>query len=242
MDKISHMVLFVSIMLLAGCGTAGKNINSSLPDNERAALVFTGSLEGVNPSLNPEFKAAYEMALALHYQREEYLQDSELSIEQAESVWEASPFTSGTRFFWWNKDGFKPTRSLGIRVSEGQWEPVLDFGFRWNDDVERIHRFGPLIALAESVPGDMLEVYDLSSAPGNRWLTKWLDRMPAHAPGNTIPDEAELISLANLDLDNDPEMLVRYGWNECGGHELFVLYDWDKDHYRSISKYDVVYY
>jgi len=245
MNKVMYLMLLVALTPMTSSAQPGRNIDSSQLEIERSALIFRGALEGFELKVDTEFQNAYSKAVAIHWDRSclPYAPyNSELTIDETELVWDASPFTNGTRFYWWNKNGFEATRSYGIRVTEGQWGPVLDYGFRGDSPEELIHRFGPLVAIPENIPEDTLTVYNLEEVSQNCRLAKWLDRVPEYTAGRTAPDETELVSLANLDLDDEPEMLVRYGYNHGGGLELFILYDWQDGHYVAISSYDVVYY
>lgn len=245
MNKVMCLLLLVALIPMTSSAQVGRDIDSGQSKIEHSTLIFRGALEGFELRVDSKFQNAYSKAVAIHWNRmllpyEPY--NSEFTIDEAKLVWDASPFTNGTRFYWWNMGGFEAARSYGIRITEGQWNPVLDFGFRNDTPEELIHRFGPLVAIPENIPEEALVVYDLEEISQNHRLTKWIDRVPEYTDGRTAPDETELISLANLDLDNAPEILVRYHWDEDGGYELFVLYDWDGRRYLIISEYEIIYY
>ena len=235
MQRQIYLILIVGF-LISGLACCRSNKQTKKPVVEKPIL-FAGYIDDVDTG--EEYEDAWE--LVDYYCQDKYSVEygpTELTVTDSDQLWQELPFTNQTTFFYWGETKIEPLEFQHFDLFDSPLGGnTVDFVFTPEDHQDLDSGVMVYLVYPSGQPAVVPEALDLDqfleSRPGINQVVGSLiyDNEPR-------PSSQELYRVANVDSDEEPELLVRYLWRDSKwiSVDIYVLYDWDGAEHQSISE------
>jgi len=245
-------VILISFFVSACC-CGDNNDETIVSGDEKSVYIFS---RDICPIDGDDYAAAYDEALKFHT---EYA-DTVLTKKEAARVWKKMDFPVESSFYWWRSNGFFKTEFDHIEVESSEiFDDFVYFYFAPNYDESPLTQTmlvltnpDPQVDLTVCNRLEMLDygvsidsVSDLGDEEVNNRIAINTPAGIQHFDYKSLlpADTIVLMSVANIDLDEEKEILVRIEWrrDDAWPADHLLLLDWSEQGYVQQSDYVITY-